>query len=349
VTTNVMKALVFKNVSEIRLQEVPIPEVSRGDDVLIKVAMCGVCGTDLKILEGKHVYKEDTILGHEFCGTVIQTGADVRTLKSGDRVAVENTLNCGVCGFCRAGLEYACIDLAQNSLGVARNGGWAQYCLAPERVCFPIPPEIDDLLGTQVETLSPVLNGLRLIQLHPWDYVVVMGFGPIGYLLATLARNMAAKVTVTEIDPFRIGVARKMGFTVLNPRAEDIEQRHIELTGGPKADVVIEAVGTELGSALRLLAPGGRLLHMGMDSAARACVEPNEITRGAVRIVGSYLGHGAMLHSIRVLKEKRIDFGQFFTDKIPLERGLEAFPRLGLDLQTMEHMPKSAMKILLTM
>jgi threonine dehydrogenase-like Zn-dependent dehydrogenase len=216
-------------------------------------------------------------------------------------------------------------------------------------VCFPIPPEIDDLLGTQVETLSPVLNGLRLIQLHPWDYVVVMGFGPIGYLLATLARNMAAKVTVTEIDPFRIGVARKMGFTVLNPRAEDIEQRHIELTGGPKADVVIEAVGTELGSALRLLAPGGRLLHMGMDSAARACVEPNEITRGAVRIVGSYLGHGAMLHSIRVLKEKRIDFGQFFTDKIPLERGLEAFPRLGLDLQTMEHMPKSAMKILLTM
>ena len=202
-------------------------------------------------------------------------------------------------------------------------------------------------IGTQVETLSPVLNGLHAIGLESWEYVLVLGFGPIGYLLASLARNTAAKVAVTEIDPFRIAVAETMGFAVFNPEVEDIVQRYLEFTGGSRADVVIEAVGTELGCGLQALAPGGRMLHMGMDSESRACLEPNRITRDALRVFGSYLGHGAMLKSIRLLKEHKIDMEQYFSDILPLDMGLDAFPRLGLRLDTMEHCRKSAMKIVL--
>ena len=342
-----MKALVFKGIGRIQLEDFPIPEVREPDDVLIRVAMCGVCGTDLKILEGKHAFKEDTILGHEFCGVVSDIGDKVTSLRVGDRVAVENTLNCGVCAYCRSGLQSQCAALAQGALGVAKNGGFAEYCVAPERLCYRIPLQIDDLVGTQIETLSPVLNGLRSVQVMPWEYVLVVGFGPLGYLFASLCRRAAAKTAVAEVDPFRFRIAQEMGFPVFNPETEDLSKSFTHFSRGPKADVVIEAVGTELARCLDLLAPGGRVLHMGMDSEAIATIPPNSITRGAWRVLGCYLGHGAMLHSIRVLQEGHIDLSRFFTETIPLEDGLEAFPKLGLHLSTMTRAPKTAMKLVL--
>lgn len=346
---NMMKALVFEKPGKIQLKEMPVPEVTQPDDVLIKVAACGVCGTDIKILEGKHVYSENTILGHEFTGTVVGVGPKVTTLRVGDRVSVDNNIRCGVCSFCRLGLDSQCVEIAKGALGVRMNGGYAEYCVAPERVCYALPAEIDDILATQVETLSPVLNGVRTVQINPWDFVLVMGFGPIGYLFAALARNVAAQVAVTEIDPFRINLAKSMGYAVFNPHVEDVGQRFVELTGGHKADVVIEAIGTEFESAIRYITPGGKLLPVGMDSSARSTIAPNDITRGAFKILGIYLGHNTMLPAIRVLQAGRVDMRPFFTEVIPLEQGLSAFPKLGLDLQTMQHIPKSAMKIVLKM
>ena len=335
----------FKEVGRIQLEEIPTPEVTEPDDVLIKVAMCGVCGTDLKILEGKHVYRENTVLGHEFNGTVVQVGDRVKAVKVGDRVAVDNNIRCGICSFCRMGLSSQCVEIANSALGVQRNGGFAEYCLAPESVCYPLPPEIDEVLGTQVETLAAVLNGMNIVQLRPYDYVLVMGFGPIGYLFASLARNIAAKVAVTEIDPFRIGVAKELGFTVFNPDVDEIEEETTEFTYGRKADVVIEAIGTQFENALKCVTPGGRLLPFGMDSSVRATVIPNDITRRGTKILGGYLGQNTMLPSIRVLQAGRINMDPYFTEIIPLQEGIGAFRKLGLDLETMEDIPKSAMKV----
>jgi threonine dehydrogenase-like Zn-dependent dehydrogenase len=340
-----MKALIFRDIGKIELGEIPIPQVTQPDDVVIKIAACGVCGTDLKILEGKHAYRQNVVIGHEFNGVVVEIGSHVRHIKVGDRVAIDNNPRCGFCSFCRMGLSSQCSEISKNAIGVQRNGGYAEYCLAPESVCYPLPPEIDDILGTQVETLATVINGMNALLMLPYDYVLVIGFGPIGYLYASLAKNIAAKVAVTEIDPFRISVAKELGLTVWNPHEEDVVERITEFTYGRKADIVVEATGLELETALKCVTPGGKVLPFGMDSSTRTTVVPNDITRWATKVQGVYLGQNTMLPSTRILREKRINMKPFFTKTIPLEQGVSAFSDLGLDLATLSHHPKRAMKI----
>jgi (R,R)-butanediol dehydrogenase/meso-butanediol dehydrogenase/diacetyl reductase len=342
-----MKAFIVADVGKLEQVERPIPQVKEPDDVLLKVKAVGICGTDVKILEGKHHFKPGTVLGHEFCGEVVAVGSHVRHIKIGDRVAVDNNIRCGFCSFCRMGLSSQCVEIKTSALGVMRDGGYAEYCLVPEKQCYVLPPEIDDVLGTQVETLATVVNGMNTLLMMPYDYVLILGFGPIGYLFAQLAKNIAAKVAVTEIDPFRINVAKECGLTVWNPREVDIEQKITEFTYGRKADIVIEATGNALEQALKCVTPGGKVLPFGMDSSIRATVIPNEITRWATKILGLYLGQNTMVPAIRIFQEKRLNMKPFFTRVIPLGDAPQAFSDLGLDLQTMQTKPKNAMKIVM--
>jgi (R,R)-butanediol dehydrogenase / meso-butanediol dehydrogenase / diacetyl reductase len=344
-----MKAYVFKDVGNLVLEEKPIPHVKDPDDVLLKVKAVGICGSDIKIIEGKHHFKPNTVLGHEFCGEVVEIGSHVHHVKVGDRVAVDNNIRCGFCSFCRMGLTSQCVEIKTSALGVMRDGGYAEYCLVPEKQCYVLPDEIDDVLGTQVETLATVVNGMNTLLMLPYDYVLVLGFGPIGYLFAQFAKNIAAKVAVTEIDPFRIEVAKQCGLTVWNPNEVDIEQKITEFTYGRKADIVVEATGNAFWQALKCVTPGGKVLPFGMDSSIQATVVPNEITRWATKILGLYLGQNTMVPSIRVFQENRLNMEPFFTKVLPFDDGLCAFDMLGLDMKSLEHKPKSAMKIVMKM
>jgi threonine dehydrogenase-like Zn-dependent dehydrogenase len=342
-----MRALVFKDVGNLVMEEKPIPRIQDPDDVLLKIRAVGICGSDVKIVEGKHHFKPNTILGHEFCGEVVEIGSHVQHVKLGDRVAVDNNIRCGFCSFCRMGLTSQCVDIKTSALGVMRDGGYAEYCLVPEKQCFPLPDEIDDVLGTQVETLATVVNGMNTLMMLPYDYVLILGFGPIGYLFAQFARNIAAKVAVTEIDPFRIEIAKKCGLTVWNPHEVDVVEKIIEFTYGRKADIVIEATGNALEQALNCVTPGGKVLPFGMDSSITATVIPNEITRWATKILGLYLGQNTMVPSIRIFQEKRLNMEPFFTKVISLDDGPGAFEMLGLNMKTLTHHPKSAMKVIM--
>lgn len=342
-----MKAFIVADVGKLERVERPIPQIKEPDDVLLKVKAVGICGTDVKILEGKHHFKPGTVLGHEFCGEVVAVGSHVRHIKVGDRVAIDNNIRCGFCSFCRMGMSSQCVEIKTSALGVMRDGGYAEYCLVPEKQCYVLPPEIDDVLGTQVETLATVVNGMNTLLMMPYDYVLILGFGPIGYLFAQLAKNIAAKVAVTEIDPFRINVAKECGLTVWNPREVDIEQKITEFTYGRKADIVIEATGNAFEQALKCVTPGGKVLLFGMDSSVRATVIPNEITRWATKVLGVYLGQNTMVPAIRLFQENRLNMKPFFTKIISLDDAPKAFSDLGLDLATMQHKPKNAMKIVM--
>jgi threonine dehydrogenase-like Zn-dependent dehydrogenase len=342
-----MKALVMKDVGRVEMEQLPIPHVKDPDDVLLRINAVGICGSDIKIIEGKHHYRPNTVLGHEFCGEVVEVGSHVHHVKLGDRVAVDNNIRCGFCDFCRMGLTSQCVDIKTSALGVMRNGGYAEYCLVPEKQCFVLPDEIDDVLGTQVETLATVVNGMNTLQMLPYDYVMVIGFGPIGYLFAQFAKNIAAKVAVTEIDPYRIEIARQCGLTVWNPNEVDVVQKITEFTYGRKADIVIEATGNGFEQALKCVTPGGKVLPFGMDSSITATVIPNEITRWATKILGLYLGQNTMVPSIRIFRENRLNMEPFFTKVIPLDDGISAFEDLGLDMKSLERHPKRAMKIVM--
>ncbi|MHB8855036.1 MAG: zinc-dependent alcohol dehydrogenase [Bellilinea sp.] len=342
-----MKALVMKDVGRIEFEQRPIPHAKDPDDVVIKIHAVGICGSDVKIVEGKHHFKPNTVLGHEFCGEIMEVGSHVHHMKIGDRVAVDNNIRCGFCDFCRMGLTSQCVDIKTSALGVMRDGGYAEYTIVPEKQCFVLPDEIDDVLGTQVETLATVVNGMNTLQMLPYDYVMVIGFGPIGYLFAQFARNIAAKVAVTEIDPFRIEIARQCGLTVWNPEEVNVVDKITEFTYGRKADIVIEATGNDLATALKCVTPGGKVLPFGMDSSITTTVVPNEITRWATKILGLYLGQNTMVPSIRIFRENRLNMGPFFTKVIKLDDGIKAFEYLGLDLKTLERIPKQAMKIVM--
>jgi threonine dehydrogenase-like Zn-dependent dehydrogenase len=342
-----MKALVFRDKGKLELTNVPKPQVKDPDDVLLRVRAVGICGSDVKILEGKHHFKPNTVLGHEFCGEVVEVGTHVKYIKVGDRVAIDNNIRCGFCSFCRMGLSSQCVEIKFNALGVMRDGGYAEYCLVPEKQCFTLPDSIDDVLGTQVETLATVVNGMNTLLMLPYDYVMILGFGPIGYLFAQFAKNIAAKVAVTEIDPYRIKVAQQCGLTVWNPNEVDVVQKITDFTYGRKADIVVEATGNALAQALQCVTPGGKVLPFGMDSSVNINVVPNEITRWATKILGLYLGQNTMVPSIRIFQETRLDMSHFFTKVISLDQGVEAFCDLGLDPKTLAHRPKSAMKIVM--
>jgi threonine dehydrogenase-like Zn-dependent dehydrogenase len=342
-----MKALVFEDVGKIGFDQIPVPEISEPNQVLLNVVACGICGTDVKILQGKHAYKENTVLGHEFDGVVEEIGKSVSTLKVGDRVAIDNSLRCGLCEACRMGQSSQCNWLTDKSIGIFQNGGYAEYTIVPENACYKLPDSIDDITGTQVETLGTVLNGMNIIEMKPWDTVLILGFGPIGYLFSALSKNMAARAVATEIDPFRIKVAKQLGIPVLNPNETDLETSIPELTDGIKPDIVIDAVGNQLENALNFVAPGGKILAFGMDSSVQATVVPNTITRKAVKILGSYIGQNTCLPAIRILQAGKIDMGPFFTEKIALENGVDAFAKLGLDINTLKPIPKNAMKLVL--
>jgi (R,R)-butanediol dehydrogenase/meso-butanediol dehydrogenase/diacetyl reductase len=342
-----MRALVCKDVGNLVLEEVPVPQVKEPDDVLLKIKAVGICGSDVKIVEGKHHFKPNTILGHEFCGEVVEVGTHVKHMKIGDRVAVDNNIRCGFCDFCRMGLTSQCVDIKTSALGVMRDGGYAEYCLVPEKQCFVLPDVIDDILGTQVETLATVVNGMNTLLMLPYDYVLIIGFGPIGYLFSQFAKNIAAKVAVTEIDPFRFNLAKQCGLTVWNPNEVDVVEKIMDFTYGSKADIVVEATGNGLEQALKCVTPGGKVLPFGMDSSITASIIPNEITRWATKILGLYLGQNTMVPSIRLFRENRLDMSHFFTKVVPLEEGVNAFGMLGLDIKTLSHGPKSAMKVVM--
>src|SRR6056297_3128262 len=116
-----MDALVFKDLGKIVHERIPIPQFTEANHVLVKVAACGICGTDVKILQGKHDYKKDTVLGHEFCGTVVEVGEKVTAVKKGDWIGLDNNSRCGLCEYCRMGMSSQCQNLS--TLGIFKNGG----------------------------------------------------------------------------------------------------------------------------------------------------------------------------------------------------------------------------------
>ena len=342
-----MKALVFKKIGKIEPEELPIPTVKDPTDVVIKVAACGICGSDIKILEGKHAYKENTVLGHEFGGVVTDIGSAVHTLKVGDRIAIDNNPRCGVCDYCRMGFSSQCEWIKERTIGIFKNGGYAEYAVAPESVCYKLPAAMDEITATQVETLATVLNGMNTVQMQPWDSVLVLGCGPIGFLFASLAKHIAAEAVVTEIDPFRYGIAEQIGIPVINPEKTDLEKEIKERTAGTGVDIVIDAVGTQLANAVKYVKAGGKVLAFGMDDSVQATLTPYAITRRAIKILGTYIGQNTMLPSIKILQSGKLNLKPFFTETVALAQGVAAFPKLGLDLSTMQHIPKRAMKIVL--
>ncbi|MFQ5835254.1 MAG: alcohol dehydrogenase catalytic domain-containing protein [bacterium] len=174
-----MKAIVFKGKHKFELKEVPVPRLGE-KDVLIKVDTCGVCGTDVHIYKGTFPADFPVIIGHEFAGTIEETGKGVRNFGAGDSVTVDPNTTCEQCEWCRKGQKHLCPDLV--NLGIKVNGGFAEYARVKEAYVYHLPEDLDLESASFTEPLSCCLHGIDLAQIKSGDSLVILGAGPIGLL-----------------------------------------------------------------------------------------------------------------------------------------------------------------------
>lgn len=325
-----MLAAVFEGQGKLSVREVPIPRIKNPDDVLLEVEAAGVCGTDLHILEVPpgHPATPGAILGHEYVGRVLETGSAVTTVQPGDRVVVAPNLYCGVCGPCAGGRPNQCEHFT--TLGIYLDGGFAKYNVAPERALFKVAPTLPPQEAVYVELLSCIVGGTEKVRLQPGETVAILGAGPVGLMFELVFKAAGAgKIIMTDIAPYRLDYARKLGAdVVVNVKNEDPVAVTREATGGRGVDVVVDAVGSLLPQAIEQAAVGGKIVLFGMNQQAYPQVHQFDITRKELTVMGTYIGINTFPKAIRMLESGVVKPSALTTHMLPLARILEGIAAL---------------------
>lgn len=328
-----MKAQIVKAPYQMEYTEVPVPEIN-DDEVLIKVKVCGICGSDTSIYTGKYAKdKLPLITGHEFWGVVEKVGKNAKGVKVGDRVAVDICLTCGTCYFCRHGDGLLCETFTQ--LGIHTDGGFAEYVKAPWKNCYQLPDDMDDYTAAFVEPLTAVLHASQRMGAAMASSVAVIGCG-LGLLHAQVAkaRGCAPVIIIgTDADENRFEIAKEMGVDyVINASKVDPVEEVMRITNGIGVDNVIEAVGNPktYEQAFKMLRRGGKLEAFGICAEdAVAELEPYQFVLGEKKVSGSCAGIGNnWAEAITLLQYGVVKPQPMFSMAVPLSELEQALEEL---------------------
>jgi len=324
-----MKGAFYQGNKSFRVGDSP-PQPPGTGEVRLNIAYGGICGTDVHIYLGHmdHRVRIPQVIGHEMSGTVAEVGKGVTEFKAGDKVVVRPLVACGRCPACQAGHYNVCHHI--NVLGVDTPGCFQGSWTVPAETLHHLPDDIDLKLAAVIEPAAVAAHVVHNGQVTENQHVVVIGAGPIGILVALESKLKGARVIVSEINPFRIDLAREFGLEVVNPKEADLPAYVTEKTGTAGADVVFEVTG---------LTPGAEM----MTKLAR--------TRGLIVIVGIFaepvpvdLGRfmwrelrtqGVRLYepedfetAIRLVASRAVPFERLISDVRPLERAQETFEEI---------------------
>ena len=319
-----MKAAVFHGSGRpLSVEEIPTPRPGPGE-VLIRVAGCGVCHTDLHYIDhGTPTFKEPpVVLGHEISGIVEQVAPDVTSLGVGDRVLVAAVTSCGVCEACREGRENVCAH--GEMLGNHIDGGFAEFVVAPAKDTFILPEEIPleegSIIADAITTpFHAVVNRGRV---RPGDSVVVFGCGGVGLNVVQMASAMGARVVAVDVAEDKLAWAEKLGAAAtLDPSSvERVDKALRGLTGGG-ADVAFEVVGKPVtqGQAIASLKTGGRVVFVGY-SPDTMTLNAGRVMFRELEIVGS-LGCRPVDYPrvIEMVRQSRVKLSELVTHRFPLD------------------------------
>lgn len=317
-----MRAQVITQPKKIQMQEIAVPTIGPGE-ALIRVEMCGICGTDYKILQGEYAREYlPLVAGHEFWGIIEAISQEGGPFSVGDRVSVDLCMPCGTCYFCRRGDQLLCTTFTQ--LGIHTDGAFAEYVKVPIKNCYKIPDCISDDAATFIEPMTAVMQASKRMNCKIASSVVVIGCG-LGILHGVFAKlRGAAPVIVIGDSQRRLDIAREMGVDItINIHKEDAFARVMEITGGIGADYVLEAVGTPATyeQAFAMVRRGGTVEAFGVVGEGKtAALPPYEFVLGEKKLSGSCAGIGNDWGDvIRLLEYKRIDPAPLFFKVVPLE------------------------------
>jgi (R,R)-butanediol dehydrogenase / meso-butanediol dehydrogenase / diacetyl reductase len=265
-----MKAALFQGPNKIEVKEIEKPNIQQGE-ALIKIHYAGICGTDIHIFKGKHPRAQaPLVMGHEFSGVIEEINTEQTNLKIGDRVVVNPLLPCGRCSVCREGKIHLCPNL--HLIGIDRHGAFADYTRANIERIIKIPDSLSMEIAALAEPVAVAVHAVRKAQVSVGDKIVVMGGGPIGQLVAQVAKlDGASPVILSEIAPERIDFAQKMGLITANSKDETIK-KVTELIRKEGADIVFEAVGVQstYDYITDIVKPDGKIIAVGAASGPLA-------------------------------------------------------------------------------
>ncbi len=331
-----MKALLLSEYNKLEVADVPGPKPG-ADELLIEVAACGICGSDVHGYDGSTGRRiPPIVMGHEAAGTVVEAGADVIGFAPGDRVTFDSTVFCGVCDFCIEGKVNLCND--RQVIGVScgeyrRAGAFAEFLTVPARVAYQLPEGLSFSEAAMLEAVSVALHGIAVSEMTGEETVLVIGAGMIGLLLLQAARAAgfaAARVFVSDIDRTRLNLAEELGAedTFLATGA-DLTAAILKRTGGRGVDVVLEAVGREetIGTAIDCVRKGGTVTLVG-NLSPQVSIPLQKVVSRQIRLQGSCASAGEYPEAMDLIAEGKIKVASLITAVAPLAEGPAWFERL---------------------
>ena len=313
-----MRAVVVVTPGTIELQDLPDPAPGAGE-VVVKPAAVGICGTDLHIMEGEFAPAFPIVPGHEFAGEIVAVGAGVTGYAVGDQVAVDPSLYCGHCYYCKRARGNQCENW--NAIGVSKSGGAAEYVLAPMANLFKLPEHLPARDAALIEPLSCAVRGFDVLPRNMADTFLIYGSGTMGLMMMELAKRAgAASVSMVDLNPSRLATARRLGCTAAVTSADELD--------APRGwDVVIDCTGAPaaIKDGLGRVGRGGTFLQFGVSAYdARVEIEPYEIYRREITVTGSM----AVLHSFdragELMAAGLLDPEVFVSHRFPLASYAEA-------------------------
>lgn len=317
-----MKAAVFHGAYELHYEDIETPK-PKADEVLVKVKACGVCGTDVHIYQGAlgaSKPKLHNIIGHEFAGEVVEVGDAVRSIKVGDRVTVNPNDTCGMCTYCQGGKEHFCENML--GLGTTTHGGFAEYCVAREKVIYKADEGIPFNLLAMTEPVACCLHGIDLAEIRTGDTVLIIGGGTIGMMMLQLAKlSGASTIVLSEPLAEKRELGQKLGAdVVIDPVNEVIDD--VLKANGLHVDVSIECVGhpRTMQDAIRCVGNGGNVMLFGLtDPDCEIPVKPYDIFRKEITIRSSFINPYTHKRALDIIASGKLMIDPLIHKVVPLE------------------------------
>jgi L-iditol 2-dehydrogenase len=328
-----MKALLLSQYRHLELTDLPIPEPGT-DEVLIRVAACGICGSDVHGYDGSSGRRiPPIVMGHEAAGTIAAVGAGVKGSSEGDRVTFDSTIYCGQCPPCTRGEVNLCDH--RQVLGVScgdyrRPGAFAEFVVVPARIVYQLPDAFPFEEAAMLEAVAVALHAVSLVPIVPDSTALVVGAGTIGLLLQQALRAAGcARVFVTDVDPTRLQLSRELGATATLSAGTEFAREISRLTNGTGMDIAVEAVGkTEtVNTAIDSVRKGGSVILVGNISPEITLPLQKVVTR-QIRLQGSCASAGEYPEAIQLMSSGAIRVKPLISAVAALDQGPQWFERL---------------------
>ena len=319
-----MKAAVFHGKHDIRVENISVPQIKE-DEVLVKVAYCGVCGTDVHIYEGDKGCAEvhpPIVLGHEFAGTVVAVGGAVKNRKEGDRVDVDPNVLCEACPYCLSAKGHFCEHMT--GIGTMVNGGFAEYVAVPAKQTHLVSDGCSLMKAAMTEPLACCLHGIDMCDIRPGDRVCVIGAGMIGLIMLQLAKlSGAAFVAVSEPVAAKRQEAEKLGADLCLDPSSMPEDAFLSLCGKYDFNCVIECAGLTrtIEQAVRIAGKKATVMMFGLTKPDDAIsLKPYDVFSKELTLRSSYINPYTQARALALIENGRVDVSGMVCEPISLEK-----------------------------